>query len=54
MLLMGIDLFYFQFHGLLRHIPDAGFARDQEQFSGKMMDIILNGMLVPEEAGRVE
>jgi len=49
MLLMGGDLFYFQSHGLLKHMPEAGFAQDYGDYSREMMDVILNGMLVPEQ-----
>jgi TetR/AcrR family transcriptional regulator len=52
MLLLGVDLFYFQSHGMLKHIPQAGFALQREQYSREMMDVILNGMLVQDvEAG---
>lgn len=44
-LLMGADLFYFQAQPLLRQIPEAGFARHPGQYSQKMTDILLNGML---------
>ena len=48
MLLMGGDLFYFQTYDLLKHLPEsASFTRDRGQYSKEMMDIILNGMLMP-------
>jgi len=45
-LLMGADLFYFQAHGLLQQIPEAGFARDPGRYSREMTDVLLHGMLV--------
>ena len=50
-LLMGADLFYFQAHGLLRQIPEAGFARHPGQYSRQMTDILLRGMLAGPTAG---
>lgn len=50
MLIMGGDLFYFQSYDLLKLMPEAGFARDREQYSSDMMDVILSGMLVPAQA----
>lgn len=47
MLIMGGDLFYFQSYDVLKHLPNAGFAREHGQYSSEMMDIILAGMLVP-------
>lgn len=44
-LLMGCDLFYFQAHGLLRQIPEAGFAVNAETYSQGMADVLLNGMV---------
>jgi len=44
-LLMGSDLFYFQAHGLLRQIPEAGFVRQPSQYSKQMIDVLLHGML---------
>jgi len=54
MLLLGADLFYFQSHGMLKHIPQAGFALQQGQYSREMMDVILNGMLVQDIEGGVQ
>jgi len=54
-LLMGSDLFYFQAHGLLQQIPEAGLVRDPGQYSKQMIDVLLNGMLTRptgEGAGR--
>jgi len=44
-LLMGSDLFYFQAHGLLQQIPEAGLVRNPGQYSKQMIDVLLNGML---------
>lgn len=44
-LLMGLDVFYFQARDALKHIPLAGFAMRPEQFSGEMVDVLLNGMM---------
>ena len=51
-LLMGADLFYFQAHGLLQQIPEAGFARHPGRYSKQMIDVLLNGMLAEPSAGR--
>jgi len=50
-LLMGADLFYFQAHGVLRQIPEAGFARHPGTYSRQMTDILLRGMLAGPSAG---
>jgi TetR/AcrR family transcriptional regulator len=52
-LLIGADLFYFQAQGLLRQIPQAGFARQPARYAQQMSDILLRGMLTPADAGRV-
>ena len=54
MLLMGGDLFYFQSHGLLKQLPEAAFAQNYQSYSREMMDVILNGMLVPEQGMETE
>jgi TetR/AcrR family transcriptional regulator len=46
MQILGSDFFYFQSYGMLKFIPEVAFARDREQYSSVMMDIILNGMLL--------
>jgi TetR/AcrR family transcriptional regulator len=54
MMLMSSDLMYFQSRNVLKHIPEAEFAREPGEFSRQMTDVILNGMLaVPrsKEAG---
>lgn len=43
--LVGGDLFYFQAHGVLQQIPEAGFAREPGRYSRQMTDILLHGML---------
>lgn len=52
-LLMGADLFYFQAHGLLQQIPEAGFARHPGSYSKQMIDVLLNGMLASPSPERV-
>ena len=51
-LLMGADLFYFQAHGLLQQIPEAGFAQHPGRYSKQMIDVLLNGMLTEPSTGR--
>ena len=50
-LLMGANVFFFQSHGILKHFPEAGFARETDSFSDGMVDILLNGMV--SKPGRV-
>ena len=45
--LLGGDLFYFQSHDLLKQLPGAAIASDPDRYSKGMMDVILNGMLIP-------
>jgi len=52
-LLMGSDLFYFQAHGLLQQIPEAGFVRNPGQYSKQMIDVLLNGMLTHSAGGSI-
>jgi TetR/AcrR family transcriptional regulator len=51
-LLMGSDLFYFQAHGLLQQIPEAGLVSNPGQYSKQMIEILLNGMLTDPADGR--
>ena len=53
-LLMGANLFFFQAQGMLQLIPEARFAKDSTGFNRQMADVMLNGMLCPDYAGRVE
>lgn len=48
MLILGIDLFYFQTDEIRQHQPLSKYARPPAQFSDEMMDIILRGMMIPE------
>jgi TetR/AcrR family transcriptional regulator len=50
-LLMGANAFFFQAQGILKHFPEAGFAREGDYFSDGMVDVLLNGML--SQAGKV-
>jgi TetR/AcrR family transcriptional regulator len=45
MMLMGADLIFFQSRDVLKHIPEADFAREPSNFTRQMTDVILNGML---------
>jgi len=53
-LLMGANLFFFQAQGMLRQIPEAGFARDSTGFNRQMADVMLNGMMCREYARETE
>ncbi len=46
-LLIGADVFFFQASSLLQHVPQAGFVNRPQQFSNEMVDVMLNGMLMP-------
>ena len=39
------DLIFFQSRDVLKHIPEADFAREPSNFTRQMTDVILNGML---------
>jgi TetR/AcrR family transcriptional regulator len=49
-LLMGANLFFLQAQGMLRLIPEAGFAKDSTGFNRQMVDVMLNGMLCEDYA----
>jgi TetR/AcrR family transcriptional regulator len=53
-LLMGANLFFFQAQGVLKQIPEAGFAKDSAAYNRQMADVMLNGMLCPEYALEAE
>jgi len=44
-LLFGGNVFFFQAQNILKHFPEAGFAREANYFSDGMVDLLLNGML---------
>ncbi len=44
-LLMGANAFFFQAQGILKHFPEAGFAREGDCFSDGMVEVLLHGML---------
>ena len=44
-LLMGVDVFFFQASGILKHLPEAEFATHPNRFSREMVDVMLNGMI---------
>ncbi len=50
-LLIGADVFFFQARGVLKHLPQAGFAGNPARFSEQMVNVMLNGMLTG-DAGR--
>ena len=50
-LLFGGSVFFFQAQDILKHFPEAQFARDAGCFSGGMVDVLLNGMSI--QAGAV-
>jgi len=50
-LLFGGNVFFFQAQNILKHFPEAEFARDAGCFSGGMVDVLLNGM--SKQAGAV-
>lgn len=49
-LLMGANIFCFQAQSLLKHLPDTGFATNRDRYSKEMTDVILNGMLIKQDA----
>ena len=53
-LLMGANVFFFQAQGVLKQIPEAGFAKDSAGYNRQMADVMLNGMLSPEHAMEAE
>lgn len=44
-MLFGSNVFFFQAQSILKHFPEAGFARQADGFSDGMVDVLLNGML---------
>ena len=44
-MLFGSNVFFFQAQSILKHFPEAGFARQADGFSDGMLDVLLNGML---------
>jgi TetR/AcrR family transcriptional regulator len=52
-LLIGADVFFFQARGVLKHLPQAGFAKSPPGFSKQMVDVMLNGMLAGKTRQRV-
>ncbi len=44
-LLMGANAFFFQAYDVLKHFPEAEFAREGSVFSNGMVDVFMNGML---------
>ena len=44
-LILGADVFFFEAHDVLRHFPEVTFARDPAEYSRKLTDILLNGIL---------
>lgn len=54
MLILGVDLFYFQSYEMKKYPPLDKYAHTEEQFSDEMMDIVLHGMLLQPVQRRVE
>jgi TetR/AcrR family transcriptional regulator len=48
-LILGADVFFFEARDVLRHFPEATFAREPAEFSRKLTDILLNGILPPSD-----
>jgi TetR/AcrR family transcriptional regulator len=44
-MLAAVNVYFFEARDLLRHYPDVDFADDPDQFSQKMMQLMLNGIL---------
>lgn len=45
--LLGADVFFFEAQSVLRHFRDVDFADDPARYSRMLIDIILNGILLP-------
>lgn len=45
--LLGADVFFFETQSVLRHFRDVDFADDPARYSRMLIDIILNGILLP-------
>ena len=48
LLILGVDLFYFQTEDMQHYPPLDKYRSERATFSDDMMDILLNGMLLPE------
>ena len=44
-LIIGANVFFFEARDVLRHFPDVSFARAPDEFSHKLTDILLHGIL---------
>lgn len=44
-MLIGMNVYFFEARDVLRHYPDVGFADDPQQFSDKLMQLMLHGIL---------
>jgi len=49
-MLIALNVYFFEARDVLRHYPDVDFADDPQKFSQKMMLLMLNGILpIPQE-----
>ncbi len=49
-MLIGMNVYFFEARDLLRHYPAVDFAEDPQRFSQKMLQLMLNGILpTPQE-----
>lgn len=49
-MLVGMNVYFFEARDLLRHYPDVDFADDPDRYSQKMMQLMLGGILpTPQE-----
>ena len=44
-MLFAINVYFFEARDMLRHFPDVDFADNPDQYSQKMMQLMLNGIL---------
>lgn len=44
-MLIGMNVYFFEARDVLRHYPDVDFADDPQRYSQKMMQLMLNGIL---------
>jgi TetR/AcrR family transcriptional regulator len=49
MLMVAANVFYFEAAPVLRHLPDAGFSDDPQDYSEGVMSILLHGILNKKE-----
>ena len=47
-MLLGANLFFFEFRAVLRHFPDVTFTQQPERYSTMLADMLLHGILPPD------